>query len=67
MLLSHVLHRSALVFKFQLARGATLDSFHVFEQHVVVDTLPGGNLGTTESALALIFREVERSVGLRLL
>ena len=67
MLLCHVLRRGALVFQFQLARAATLGSFHVLEQHVIVRPFPAGNLGTTESAGAFIFREMKRSVSLRLL
>ena len=57
----------ALGFVFRLARAATLGSFHVLEQHVIVRPFPAGNLGTTESAGAFIFREMKRSVSLRLL
>ena len=57
----------ALGFVFRLARAATLGSFHVLEQHVIVRSFPAGNLGTTESAGAFIFREMKRSVSLRLL
>ena len=62
-----MLRHGALGFQFQLARAATLDSFHVLEQHVIVHPFPAGNLGTTESAGAFIFRKVERSMCLRLL
>ena len=67
MLLCHVLHRSVLVFEFQLARATALNSFHVLEHHVIVHAAFACSLGTTESASAFVFRKVESSVGFRLL
>ena len=66
-MLCHVLRSTALVFKFQLAKATTLDSFHVLEKYVIVHTLPAGNFSTTESAGIFILREIKRSVVLGLL